>query len=51
MQAAKGFYTWLEACKQFNSKKRLMSAAINHMHRSKTAAAFRTWSEASYAIR
>ena len=33
MQEAKGFYTWLDAVKQFNSKKRQMSAVLNHMHR------------------
>ena len=51
MQEAKGFYTWLDALKQFNSKKRQMSAVLNHMHRGALSAAFKAWSDKSYSIR
>lgn len=51
MQAAKGFYTWLDAVKQFNTRRRFMKNVINHLSRLALSKAFKTWSEKSYAIK
>lgn len=48
MNMSRGFYTWLEAVKEFNQRKRFLQSVMNHLTRTTTESAFKLWAQKSY---
>jgi hypothetical protein len=46
-----GFYTWLEAVRQFNKRRRYLMAVMNHNKRFTVEDYFKIWAQNSYKIR
>ena len=51
MNMSRGFYTWLEAVRDFNQRRRFLQSVMNHLTRTTTESAFKLWAQKSYQIR
>ena len=51
MQVARGFYTWMDATKNFNKKRRMVRKAIVYWMKIHLQRGFRNWADNAYAIK
>lgn len=50
MQQSKGFYTWCEASKKLNARRRMLMFVTNHTQRISVTSAWNRWAENSFKI-